>query len=834
MKKLAKNDYINILSIGFLLLLYVIIMTKNFTFIYGSTTDWDCQHWIFPDYFRQLFYNTGKLIPNFAFNIGGGQNIYNFSYYGLLSPIIILSYFFPFIRMVDYIQIISVVGLFISIYLFYRWILNKYDSKIAFLTTLVFISSGPLLFHSHRHIMFINYMPFLILALIGMDIYFETGKKSLLILSIFSIIMTSYFFSVSAIFMVGVYWLGELFRRNKKVDIAIFGKNFLKILPIVFTGIGMAAVLIFPTFNVLLSGRAKSNVVIAFSDILRPCFNISSLFYSMYSPGLKVLSFFALFHVFYKNSKYKFLAFFLIAILIFPIFTYILNGTMYIDYKILITSIPLVMLLTASMLNSLDEAPTLKEILAFIGILAIFVMANIHSQLLKVFIIESATFLGFIYIYKKFPKNFILYSFIFIIALASAVSTSSDKLIKRENLEKFLADEKDIYKEILAEDGEIFRIFNQNSLLQNLNRVPSLDYYIGSVYSSVSNAALKNFYYENSGVEITERSYGKVSNSLNIIYNFYLGEKYLIKDKYVPIGFKQKYGDLYENPDVLPIIYASNRTLSKSDFDNLKFPYRMEALLNYIVVEDEGTDTFSSSIQEYNGNFSVLSNPDRVSISKNGDSYEIDVSKKSKIVLGVSNLQEGEIFILKFRVDNDNVCPQKDLSITINGMENVLTCKNWKYHNRNYDFEYVISSESRIENLEVVMTKGKYKISSIETYRLPYNGLVQRRREIDQFRFDKAETKGDVIVGTIDVKNDGYLNMSIPYDRGYTLYIDGKSRTIENVDENFMGVKIEKGHHDIKIVYEAPLLKVGKIISLFSFIVYINILYREKIMRQKT
>ena len=60
--------------------------------VFGSKVDWISQHSVLPDYFRQLFYETGNLFPNFAPDIGGGQNIYNFSYYGLFSPLILLSY----------------------------------------------------------------------------------------------------------------------------------------------------------------------------------------------------------------------------------------------------------------------------------------------------------------------------------------------------------------------------------------------------------------------------------------------------------------------------------------------------------------------------------------------------------------------------------------------------------------------------------------------------------------------------------------------------------------------------------------------------------------------
>ena len=49
--------------------------------IFGAKVDWLSQHSVLPDYFRQQFYQTGQFFPEYAANIGGGQNIYNFSYY---------------------------------------------------------------------------------------------------------------------------------------------------------------------------------------------------------------------------------------------------------------------------------------------------------------------------------------------------------------------------------------------------------------------------------------------------------------------------------------------------------------------------------------------------------------------------------------------------------------------------------------------------------------------------------------------------------------------------------------------------------------------------------
>ena len=67
--------------------------------VFGSSIDWISQHSTLADYFRKRFYATGNLFPDFAWNLGGGQNIYHFAYYGLLSPTMLLSYLFPFIPM---------------------------------------------------------------------------------------------------------------------------------------------------------------------------------------------------------------------------------------------------------------------------------------------------------------------------------------------------------------------------------------------------------------------------------------------------------------------------------------------------------------------------------------------------------------------------------------------------------------------------------------------------------------------------------------------------------------------------------------------------------------
>ena len=128
--------------------------------IYGSKDDWASQHYAIPEYFRTLFYSTHNFFPSYAPNIGAGENIYSLSYYGLYSPIIILSYFLPFVPMSYYIIATSVLSAFFSEGLLYYLFRRKYSTSITAFVTLLFAVSTPFIVNTHRQIMFIGYMPF--------------------------------------------------------------------------------------------------------------------------------------------------------------------------------------------------------------------------------------------------------------------------------------------------------------------------------------------------------------------------------------------------------------------------------------------------------------------------------------------------------------------------------------------------------------------------------------------------------------------------------------------------------------------------------------------------
>ena len=174
--------------------------------VFGAKVDWISQHSVIPDYFRQQFYDTGELFPEFAANLGGGQNIYNFSYYGLYSPVILLSYLLPFVKMSDYIIAVSIAGIAVSVCLLYYWLGRRgFPEEIRLGVALMYMLAGPVIYQSCHQVMFVNYMPFLYMSLIGVDRYFDKKRADLYLISVFLMIMTSFYFSIGGMLALVLY-----------------------------------------------------------------------------------------------------------------------------------------------------------------------------------------------------------------------------------------------------------------------------------------------------------------------------------------------------------------------------------------------------------------------------------------------------------------------------------------------------------------------------------------------------------------------------------------------------------------------------------------------------
>lgn len=818
MKKFMKK-YRNYFIIA-LTVLIVILITNGFCNIFGSDTDYLNQHTIIPEYFRQLFYQTGNILPNFAFNFGGGQNIFNLSYYGLLSPIVMLSYLFPFLDMVTYMTIVDVLIVIVSGILFYEWLRrHNFNDNISLLSALIFVLAEPLIFHMHRHIMFVNYMPFLIMAMMGVDKLIRNNQKTLLITSIFLMIMTSYYYSVGGIIVIGIYYIYMYLNNQSKFNTKVFFKDGFKFIGFVLVGILMSAVLLFPTFYTLFSGRGEANGTISLVSLFIPKLNIHDIFCGTYAIGLSLLSFVSLFYLFYTKKKNNIILGVILSLILFiPIFRYILNGGLYLREKCFIPFVPLFGYLIAYFINDIfnNKINIKKFCICLTVIFVIFWIFNLKelSYLYLVWLVIS------LFIFSKIKSKKIMAISLLLPAFGIVIGANfnEDYVSISQYKEIFDSNTEDKINKIISDDDSYFRMNNLDYPTKTINKIYDINYLSTNIYSSTYNNNYLKFVRNVSKNSMLEYNYFMVPSSNNLLFNTFMGVKYLYSSYDPGLGYELVSDNVYVNENVFPLIYASNNIMSEEEFEQYDYPYQMEVLLNNVVIDGNSSNAkYGTYIKETHLNYEVIEETGIV-MRDTDDGLVIDVEEDGYIRLKLDEELINKILFIDIAGLKENSCSYDNISLKINNVENILTCKSWIYANKNNVFRYVISDDT-ISELKIHLSKGTYNISDVRYYVLDYDDIKYIKDS--KTAFNIVEMGNDEIVGNIDVLNDSYFVTSIPYDDGFAVMVNGDEVSYEMVNKGFIGFPLKKGSYNISITYKSPLLKEGKIISLVGLLIFV-------------
>ena len=867
--------------------------------IFGAKVDWLSQHSVLPDYFRQQFYATGKIFPEFAANLGGGQNIYHFAYYGLYSPLILPSYLLPFVKMSDYIMVVSITGLTASVLLFYYWLKSrKIGTGVTFIISLMFLLAGPMIGQYSGQIMFVDYMPFLCLALLGVDRYFEKEKGGLFTVSVFLMIMTSFYFSIGGMLVLVLYGLHRYFEQREgcRITVSGFFMDGLCFVRPMLLAVLMSGFFLVPTALALTGGRSNGQSI-SLATLFIPQIPVERFAYSIYGIGLTTLVITVLITgLLYRKAYERVLTYGCVIVLVIPVFAYLLNGGLYIRDKVFIPFLPLLCYLIAVYLEKCrkGELSFIAGMVPYIITMAFvyiarnqFTSKGIGENVWKALLAESILFLICYVLYcamkrhRKETKEILILALPSVLCLAVTMNTFYQKKPDRYVSHKLYRDVAGEYngrvvKQVLKSDDGYYRteqVGNDDENAADLNRIWDTDQNVTSIYSSAYNSDYQTFRQKTFGLEEPFRNVMMQSVSKNPVFRRLMGVRYIVSDSDVPgyslvkkCGKNGKTG-IYQNRDAAPVMYATNQVMTEEEYKKLAFPYNQTALLEYAVVREHTesqdqnkmtayepvslkkadnhkaqnvTDNRATDIWKKNGNERKAG----TWIRETKDGWKIHTKKIKKKRFFIQQLhqettqqeqdgtetaqenqQRNRVLFLRFRVDNAH--PNKDVAIWINGIRNKLSAKDHVYYNGNKTFTYAVPLKNGEDTISVTFSKGKYQLSHVQAY---LGSLPERSKALYQseMKVNKKQTKDNVIQGMIQVKNDGWFITSVPYDTHFKMYIDGKETKIQKVNTAFLGCKIENGKHEVKIVYHAPGVTAGKVLSLIGIAGFVLLLTCEK------
>ena len=344
---------------------------------------------------------------------------------------------------------------------------------------------------------------------------------------------------------------------------------------------------------------------------------------------------------------------------------------------------------------------------------------------------------------------------------------------------------------------------------------------------------------------------------------------------------------VYKNNYYLPLGYTYNSSAPHSYFDELNTAEKESLMLQSVVIEDDqlqhkseedhqmqDTDLYVDELS-YDVSFGKKSGKnvtyDGITMS---DNAFIVTESNAQLNLSVPEHEAGEVNLLfnglryqateqydlyfgKDDVDPDNIydesswelltintrhsikqsaqlwTPQLNIRLKIGSESTKNFTKsiayktpydNW-YANR-HDFAVNLGySDGSPDTITVTFpSPGIYSYDSLSVVVQSMDHYADQINALRENVLENINFSDNTVTGTLQLDEEKWLTLSIPYSEGWKMYVDDKQVPLYRANIQFMAAKIQPGNHDIKLVYETPLLKIGIIISSVALLVTLVIL----------
>lgn len=882
MKNYSKARKAGIFLLAYTLLFVGLASWLSYVFAQsGKTFIWNVdgafQHVVVLKYIRQAlitFFTTGKFAM-VDYTIGQGFDVIGtLNYYGLGDPVTLLTVFFPKDSLELTYQILALVRMYLSglAVAYLCKTIGRTNIYSVLPASLLYAFSGFALIGGIRHPMFFCGLMYLPLLIAGVEKIIKNKKIGTLAMVVAFAFASNYYFMYMSTIMAAIYFFVRQIGMYKSEGIK---KLFVKIGKIILAyiwGIAMAAVILFPSVYAFLNNQRNSAKLVTppligsskyFKMMFKSMFVSSSALNDWCLPGIGILGILGIIIIIanWKKSDRKIILGFLIILLMLcsPYVGKVMNGF---SYPTMRFSYGMVLVLSIMLAISIDRLKEIKKIPAIVSSILMLV-AGVIAFLIgktqrKPFVCYEAAILAIIatiilvvyfLIRNKKYSYILLYGMTLVAAINIACNSyglfSSKELftcatyVDRGNLDNYMgingakvaSEIKDdsfyrIERDIDMKNSSTYFGFNQPGFYWSVIPSGMSDLYVST---GISN------YYKTYVMKGLETRSGLMALA---------GIKY-----YVTYGFLKPYGfekidtkvsdgvtyNIYENKYALPLGVTYSNYMTREQYDKLSLVEKEYALLGSAVVDNkvDGIENKSKSV-------TVKKLPLKVEkINK------VKIKKKKKINQFKMKAHKGGIYKCSFDGEKnsqsyivfDNVYA-KDTSVDRHaakfnsrhgyGRLRVIGTKTDNYFvKRGNVLNLGYSKEEQNQFRLKFYKKRKYYFKDAYAVTIPISEYANRINKLKENTLENVKMDTNLITGTIKADKDEILQLSVPYSKGYTVYVDGKKTDTFSSSIAYLGVKLSKGNHNIRVEYMAPFFIPGLIVTILSVLIFLGYLLQD-------
>lgn len=208
--------------------------------------------------------------------------------------------------------------------------------------------------------------------------------------------------------------------------------------------------------------------------------------------------------------------------------------------------------------------------------------------------------------------------------------------------------------------------------------------------------------------------------------------------------------------------------------------------------------------------------------------YSPSITKLNELV--PNNSEYGLKWIMEIK--DSNLIDFLNTKYAITTADYQIDLDKWELIDDNYGWGYHIYKNKNYKKFGIAYNKGityeeykekndtslfnEYVISDENTINEISNNLKNVNATIDY-----VNTNGNKLSAAYTSDGDGFMVISLPYDEGWTIRVDGEEISYYNVNGGFIGFKIEEGNHEIKMHFVPKGLKTGIVVSALGIVLFI-------------
>ena len=856
MKKLKKNK-----SIAYIIsfLIPMIIMTIGFLIhlknsksgdLYPGYGDFHGQYTALFTYLKNVLHGDASAMYSFSKGIGGSM-ISTYAYY-LISPLNLLvglvkTADIPMMLLGIIILKVGLAGLFM--YIFLRNVFKSQDYRLIIFSTCYALSAYSINFFFC--IMWLDALYMLPLILLGLRKILDGKSPVMYILCLCYAIICNYYIGYMICIFICIYFIYEIINRKiykeKKQLLSIFIKFLISS---ILSGF-MSMILLLPTIiNLSNTARSLGNYKGVYTlDTVENNFNFISLLYRTLigSHNEKMVSDYTVINIY-------------CGMIILPlIYFYFVNKNVEKREKYLTFGILILFLMSYSIKyvnyvwhgfafpNGLNYRFTFLFIFFFITIAC-------HS-FLKLKSIQKEHYLGFFAIFLIIMNLLILngYSQEYITIYSSTICLGLYLLIlyiiNNKRITNFQKKEMSVIIILLVFSELLFNIyFSLNGYF--IYSVKEYNDYIEiygdkiNKYKNKENEFYRmhqdDYYVINSGLLFNYNGMQSFLSTMNINeLNFfaingyltsgislnYSTNSHLLIDSLIGLKYYLGHQDCGSYNKVDKFEYSVFNGLMYNLIKDDYYVCENEMALSLGFMIDKDWNLYGSDMED----FSYLEVSESIANSMIENRYEYYKKYNSKKINDfeyiVSLDDSDRFYITQLYLNiakNLRVYVNDERVYNFNYGESVISIEN-KYKGEDVKIRFEMDNKNEFESLNV-----KFYGENIENIKKLTSELKMNQFEIEMFK--DTNIKGNVTA----TKNINVLFLSIPYEDGWSVYVDGEKVKPILLYDAFIGVELEEGEHTIELKYNIPGLKLGASISTFSFIITIIYLLFDRKKRKES